>query len=88
MTVRIVLTFWILFIVVMKLKLSSMKSVDILPRLFVRAKVQTLQAGKYQYLFRNSFEINSDLKYDYQKLIDGLRCLFPDKKLIIELEII
>lgn len=65
-----------------------MKSVDILPRLFVRAKVQTLQAGKYQYLFRNSFEINSDLKYDYQKLIDGLRCLFPDKKLIIELEII
>lgn len=62
-------------------------SKEINPRLKICVKIPSHDASLFKVVFQNSFEIQSDLKYDYQKVIDGLRCLFPDKKIIIELSI-
>lgn len=45
-------------------------------------------AGKFVELFRNSFELDDSLVYDYQGLLNGVKLLFPNKELIINLTLV
>lgn len=46
-----------------------------------------IQAGKFNQLFRTTFDTDSSLEYDYQTMIKGLRLLFPNKQLFIDLSL-
>lgn len=53
-----------------------------------KIQVQTpdkVNQGKFKTLVCNSIELDSNLTFDYQKLIDGLRLLFIDKEIFINL---
>lgn len=54
----------------------------------LKIEVQTpdkFKQGSFKTLVRNSIELDSNLTFDYQKLIDGLRLLFIDKEIFINL---
>ena len=51
-------------------------------------ETETLQACKFKEIFRNSFEVDSSLEYDYRAIVRGLKALFPDKKLFIHISVI
>lgn len=46
-----------------------------------------INAGKYKELLRNSFPLNQSMSYDYQGLINGIKLLYPNRDLIINLSI-
>lgn len=43
---------------------------------------------KFKELFRNTIELDDSLSYDYQGMIKGLRLLFQNKHIIINLNIL
>lgn len=54
----------------------------------LKIEVQTpdkINQGKFKTLVRNSIELDSDLKFDYQKLVDGLRLLYSKQEIFINL---
>lgn len=45
-------------------------------------------AGKFVTLLRNQLELDDSLHYDYNGLLRGIKLLFPNKQLIINLSIL
>ena len=44
--------------------------------------------GKFVTLLRNQIELDDSLDYDYKGLLRGLKLLYPNKQLIINLSIL
>lgn len=44
-------------------------------------------AGKFINILRNQFEVDESFKYDYHSLINGIKLLYPNKQLIINISI-
>lgn len=46
------------------------------------------KVGNFKTLLRNSIALNMALEYDYQGLIRGLKLLYPNRQIIINLKIV
>lgn len=57
--------------------------------LHIEVNIPDLQkVGSFKTLLRNSIALNMALEYDYQGLIRGLKLLYPNKQIIINLKIV